>query len=211
MVAAGGVYVHSHLRGGGELGRDWWFGGRRQNKQNCYRDLYAIAEELIAGGTTTPKQLAVTGGSNGGLMAGVAVTQRPDLWGAVVPVVPLLDNIGGCRDAYDRATITDEFGNPEDPEQVRHLASFSPYHLVREGEMYPATFILAGDTDPRCPPWHARKFAAQLQEANASAEPILLRVWEDTGHGWSTGREDLVTQATEWLSFVMDRLGLVPG
>jgi prolyl oligopeptidase len=141
-------------------------------------------------------------------MAGVALTQRPDLWTAVVPQVPFLDCIGGCRYSYGLQTIRAEFADPDDPEDIRNLASFSPYPLVRDGERYPATFILAGDTDPRCPPWHARKFAARLQAANASEEPILLRVWADTGHGWSTGRLDAVTQATEWLAFVMARLGL---
>jgi prolyl oligopeptidase len=208
FVEAGGTFVHCHLRGGSELGRDWWYGGRMRNKLNCYRDLYAIAEDLIRRGETDPRKLAVTGGSNGGLMAGVAVTQRPDLWGAVVPQVPFMDVIGGCRESYGRQTIIAEFGNPEDPDDVRHLASFSPYHLVRDGGRYPGVFITAGDTDPRCPPWHARKFAARMQAANTSGTPILLRVWEDTGHGWSTGRQDAVTQASEWVAFVLAQLGM---
>jgi prolyl oligopeptidase len=208
IITAGGVYVHAHLRGGSELGRDWWQQGRMRQKQNCYRDLYAIAEALIADGVTTAEQLAVTGGSNGGLMAGVALTQRPDLWAVSVPQVPFLDCIGGCRYSYGLQTTIAEFGNPEDPDDVRNLAGFSPYHLVRDGERYPATFVVAGDTDPRCPPWHSRKFVARLQEANASDASILLRVWADTGHGWSTGRLDAVRQATEWMAFVFDRLGL---
>jgi prolyl oligopeptidase len=210
FVAAGGIYVHGHLRGGGEFGLEWWQGGRMENKQNCYDDLYAIAEQLFASGVTTRDLLGVTGGSNGGLMSGVAITQRPDLWRVVIPRVPLLDVIGSCRDPYGLGATTAEFGDPRDPEQVRRLASFSPYHLVEDGATYPAMFIDAGDTDPRCPAWHARKFTARMQAANASDQPMLVRIWENVGHGWATPREIQVTENTEWLAFVMRQLGMTP-
>jgi prolyl oligopeptidase len=208
FVAAGGVFVHAHLRGGAEYGREWWEGGRLGNKQNCYQDLYAVAEDLIASERCTPEKLAVTGASNGGLMAGVAATQRPDLWKVVVPRVPILDLIGACRDPYNwMATILDR-ADVEDPKEVCRLASFSPYHLVHEGVSYPAMFIDAGETDPRCPPWHARKFAARLQRATSGNAPILLRVWENVGHGWATDKNSALTQNTEWLAFAMRHLGL---
>lgn len=213
FVAAGGVFVHAHLRGGAEFGRDWWEGGRLRNKQNCYQDLYAVAEHLIADRRATPQTLAVTGGSNGGLMAGVAVTQRPELWKAVVPRVPLLDLIGACRQAYGRMATVMEFADVDDPAEVRRLAMFSPYQLVRDGVEYPAVFIDAGDTDPRCPPWHSRKFIARLQAASSGRAPILMHVWENVGHGWATDKEISITENSEWLAFVLRELGVdeLPG
>ena len=210
FVAAGGVFVHAHLRGGGELGLEWWRGGRMGHKQQCYNDLCAVAENLIATQVSSPRLLALTGSSNGGLMAGVALTQRPDLWSVVVPRVPILDLIGACRDPYGRMGVVSELAQVDDPSEVRRLASFSPYHLVRDGLRYPAVFIEAGDTDPRCPAWHARKFAARLQAATSSNAPVLLHVWENAGHGWATEKRVLVAQYTEWLAFTFHSLGLEP-
>jgi prolyl oligopeptidase len=207
FVAAGGVYVHAHLRGGAEFGREWWEGGRMKNKQNCYADLFAVAEDLAAQNITTCEQLALVGGSNGGLLSGNAVTRKPELWKAVVPRVPLLDLIGGCRDPYDLWATRIEYADIEEPEEARRLATFSPYHLVRDGVRYPAVFIDAGATDPRCPPWHARKFAARLQSAQAGEAPILLHVWKNVGHGWATEKSIALDQNTEWLAFVMKTLG----
>jgi prolyl oligopeptidase len=208
FVAVGGVYVHSHLRGGAEFGREWWQSGRMARKQNCYHDLYAIAEDLICAKRSTPERLAVTGGSNGGLMAGVALTQRPDLWKVVIPRVAVLDLIGACREPYSRQYVTEEFADIAHSNEVQRLASFSPYQLVRDGVRYPAVFLEAGDTDPRCPAWHARKFAARLQWATAGNAPILLHVWENAGHGPATSKSVAVTQATEWLAFTMRHLGV---
>ncbi|ANY06155.1 prolyl oligopeptidase family serine peptidase [Pseudonocardia sp. HH130630-07] len=209
LVAAGGVFVHAHLRGGSEFGRAWWLGGRKQTKQNCYDDLYAVAEDLLAAGRTTRGQLGVTGGSNGGLMAGVAVTQRPDLWAAVVPRAPLLDVVGACREPYGRYAVAVELADVDDPADVRRMLTVSPYQLVGE-QSYPAVFVDAGDTDPRCSPWHARKFAAALQAAQRGDAPILLHVWENVGHGWATAADVALEQSTEWLAFVCQRLGIEP-
>ncbi|WP_033296317.1 prolyl oligopeptidase family serine peptidase [Amycolatopsis jejuensis] len=210
FVDSGGTLVHTHLRGGTELGREWWEGGRLQAKENGYADLYAIAENLIATGVTTRDLLAVTGVSNGGLLCGVAATQRPGLFRAVVPRVPLLDLIGACRDGYDRWVIDAEFAHVDDPAEVRRLAGFSPYHLVDDDTAYPAVFIEAGDTDPRCPPWHARKFAARLQAAGGNESPVLLHIWRNSGHGFANDRKTLLSQETEWLAFVEKTLGMVP-
>lgn len=207
FVALGGVFVHAHLRGGAEFGLPWWQGGRMGNKQSCYQDLYAVAQDLIAAKRCTPQSLAVTGGSNGGLMAGVALTQRPELWRVVIPRVPMLDLIGACREAYGRMCVAMEYADIDDPGEVRRLATFSPYHLVEEGVRYPAVFLDAGATDPRCPAWHARKFAARLQCASAGNAPVLLHVWENTGHGWATDRNTVVNQNTEWLAFTLRHLG----
>jgi prolyl oligopeptidase len=208
FVEAGGVFVHAHLRGGGEFGGDWWRGGSLKTKQNTFDDLYAVAEDLVATGLTTTDQLAVTGASAGGLLCGVAVTQRPDLWAAVIPRIPLLDLIGACREGYGQWVVQLEFGDPHDPQDVRRIATYSPYQLVVDGARYPAVFVDAGDSDPRCPPWHARKFAARLQAATRGDNPVLLRVWPDVGHGWATDREITVDQETAWLAFTMKVLGL---
>jgi prolyl oligopeptidase len=210
FIAAGGVFVHAHLRGGGEFGLRWWRDGMLKNKQNSYEDLYAIAEHLIARGATDAQRLGVVGGSAGGLMAGVALTQRPDLWRVAIPRVPVLDLIGGCRDPYLRYVVRLEFCDIDDPDDVLRMARGSPYHLVKEGTVYPAVYLDAGDTDPRCPPWHARKFAARLQAAQAGNAPILLRVWEKVGHGWATPRDVAIQENTEWLAFAMQCLDLTP-
>lgn len=213
FVEAGGVVCHSNIRGGGELGAHWWSDGRMQRKQQGYDDLFAIAETLIADGVATPETLAIQGTSGGGLLAGVALTQRPELWAVAVPRVAFVDILGACaRDPYGRNIVRTEFASDlDDPDEVRRLASFAPCALVREGVRYPAVFLDAGDVDPRCPPWHARKLAAHLQAvAGPEDPPIVLRVWEDVGHAMNNGRETDVRQNSAWLGFVMERLGMVP-
>jgi len=209
FVAAGGILVHANIRGGGELGRDWWEQGRMANKQNCYEDIYAIAEHLVASGVCTADSLALVGASNGGLMAAVAATQRPEFWGAVVPRVPFTDLIGACRENYGRQAVAEELADIEDPGEVRRLAGISPYHLVRDGLPCPAMYLEAGGADPRCPPWHARKLAASLQRATSGTAPILLHVWEGSGHGAATNRNVTALQHAEWISFVL--AALAPG
>ncbi|MGR6920639.1 prolyl oligopeptidase family serine peptidase [[Actinomadura] parvosata] len=209
FVEAGGVYAHAHVRGGGEFGLQWWEAGRLHAKQNSFDDLYAIAEQLIADGITTPDRLAVQGASNGGLLAAVAATQRPALWRAAVCQAPKLDLMRVARDPLGTAATLPEYGNPNDPADAPVLMSYSPYHHIEPGTPYPAILLDAGANDPRCPAWHARKFAARTQSATTSPHPVLLRVWEGAGHGganWST----IVQQQTYWLAFVMRELGLVP-
>lgn len=208
FITSGGVYVHGHIRGGAEYGRDWWEGGRMKHKQNGYKDLYAIAEDLIAQGRTRADLLAVMGGSNGGLMAGVALTQRPDLWRAVVPRVPVLDLMGACRHPYGRYAIEIEYGDPTNPQDIQAMAEYSAYQLVKDGTHYPSVFIEAGDTDPRCASWHARKFAARLQAATASGNPVRMHIWDNIGHGHATPKPVLLEQTTEWMAFVMQELGM---
>lgn len=210
FVAAGGVFIHAHLRGGGEFGRDWFYAGTLKNRQNSYADLYAIADDLIEKGVTTAGMLGVTGASAGGLMAGVAITQRPDLWAVVIPRVPVMDIIGGCRERYLAFAASLEYGDLSDPDEVRRIAEFSPYHLIHDATAYPAVYVDAGDTDPRCPPWHARKFVARLQAAQAGDAPILLHVWENVGHGGATAKDVQIEESTEWLAFAMQTLGLTP-
>lgn len=211
FVAAGGTLVLGHLRGGGEMGRRWWEGGRMLNKKNCYQDLYSIAEHLVEKGLASPDTLAVTGGSNGGLATCVAITQRPELWRAAVSRMPLLDLIGALREpSFARAVMETEFCDPTTEDEIRRLASFSPYHMVQDGEIYPALYIDAGDADLRCRPWHSHKFAARLQAASGGQAPILVRTWDNVGHGWATAKDVEIKEFTEWLAFLMRELGMEP-
>lgn len=210
FIEAGGVFVHTHLRGGGEFGLEWSRGGGMENKQQSYDDLYAIAEELVAKGMSTPQLLGVTGASSGGLMSAVAITQRPDLWTLAIPRVPILDLIGAIRTRYGEYVWKFELGDANDPNAVRRVAKLSPYQLVKDGVSYPAVYLDAGDTDPRCPPWHTRKFAARLQAAQTGENPIVLHVWPNAGHGWATSRDVELEQLTECFAFAMQILRLTP-
>ena len=181
-VEAGGVYAVANLRGGSEEGEDWHRAGMRERKQNVFDDFHAAAERLISDGWTTPGQLSISGGSNGGLLVGAAMTQRPDLFAAVVCSAPLLDMV-----RYERfglgETWSDEYGTAADPEELGWLLSYSPYHHVREGVDYPATLFTVFDGDTRVDPMHARKMCAALQHATTGDRPILLRREKDVGHG----------------------------
>ena len=208
-IEAGGVLVLGHLRGGGEFGSDWWKQGRLEYKQNTFNDLYAVAEDLIARGITTQQQLGVTGGSNGGVMAAVAAVQRPDLFRASSPEAPITDLLGRVRDPFTMAATLD-YGDPSDPAMARILERWSPYQNVEDGVAYPAMLIDCGANDPRCPPWHGRKLAARMQQANRGALPILLRVRADAGHG-TVSKEEQTRQSAEVLAFFAEYLGLVRG
>ncbi len=210
FLAAGGIYVHPHVRGGGEYGEDFFINGTLEHKQNTFNDLHTIAEDLIAKKITEARRIGIVGSSAGGLLAGVAATQRPDLYGVCIPRVPLLDLLRVVNDPYGLAAVTMLFGDPTTSDGVRHLATFSPYHLIREGTAYPAVLLMCGETDHRCPAWHGRKTAARLQSASSSEAPVLLRIWSDAGHGTGTSMETQGEQLAEWMSFAMMELGLAP-
>jgi prolyl oligopeptidase len=181
-VEAGGVYAVANLRGGAEEGEQWHRAGMLGAKQNVFDDFHAAAEHLIDGGWTTSAQLAASGGSNGGLLVGVALTQRPDLFAAIVCSAPLLDMI-----RYERfglgSTWNVEFGSAEDPDQFGWLLGYSPYHHVDDQVDYPAVLFTVFDRDSRVDPLHARKMCAALQHATTGVRPILLRAEGDVGHG----------------------------
>ena len=181
-VEAGGVYAVANLRGGSEEGEDWHRAGMLGHKQNVFDDFHAAAERLIADGWTTPAQLAASGGSNGGLLVGAALTQRPDLFAAVVCSAPLLDMV-----RYEKfglgATWNVEYGSADVAEEFGWLLAYSPYHHVREGVAYPATLFTVFDGDSRVDPLHARKMCAALQHATSSGRPVLIRAEGDVGHG----------------------------
>lgn len=209
-VEAGGTYVVANLRGGGEEGEDWHRAGMRQHKQNVFDDFHAVAEHLVATGWTTAAQLACWGGSNGGLLVGAAVTQRPDLFAAAVCSAPLLDMVRYQLFGLGR-TWTEEYGDAEVPDELDWLLGYSPYHRVVPGTRYPATLFTVFEGDSRVDPLHARKLAAALQAATSAAPdeaPVLVRRETGVGHGGrSLSRSIGLT--TEELQFVADRTGLL--
>lgn len=205
-VEAGGVYAIAQLRGGGEQGEQWHRDGMLGNKQNVFDDLHAAAEHLIATGVTTSDGLAISGGSNGGLLVGAALTQRPDLYAAVVCSAPLLDMI-----RYEKfglgATWNVEFGSADVPEEFEWLWDYSPYHRVREGGSYPATLFTVFGSDTRVHPLHAWKMAAALQHGQAADRPVLLRTEAEVGHG-ARAVSKSVELAADQLAFLARHTGL---
>jgi prolyl oligopeptidase len=208
-VEAGGVYAIAALRGGGEEGEDWHRAGMREHKQAVFDDFHAAAEALIAGGWTTPGQLGISGGSNGGLLVGAALTQRPDLYRAVVCSAPLLDMV-----RYERfglgETWNDEYGTAADPVELAWLLGYSPYHRVRPGIRYPATLFTVFSNDTRVDPVHAWKMCAALQHATSApwpGRPVLLRREREVGHGARSVSRSVALSA-DMLAFLAAQTGL---
>jgi prolyl oligopeptidase len=210
-LEAGGTYAVANLRGGGEEGEDWHRAGMREHKQRVFDDFHAAAERLIAEGVTSPEQLAIHGGSNGGLLVGAALIQRPDRYRAVVCSAPLLDMVRYEEHGLGRLW-TDEYGSAGDPEELRWLLAYSPYHRVRTGTAYPAVLFSAYASDTRVDPLHPRKMAAALQAATASdpaTHPILLRLETEVGHaGRAVSRA--VGSSADALAFTAWATGLTP-
>ncbi|MEW6473596.1 MAG: prolyl oligopeptidase family serine peptidase [Actinomycetota bacterium] len=207
-LEAGGGYAVANLRGGGEYGEDWHRGGMLGNKQNVFDDFIAAAEYLVKEGWTTPERLAIQGGSNGGLLAGAVLTQRPDLFKAVICEVPLLDMVRYHRFGSGRTWVS-EYGSADNKEDFAWLYAYSPYHHVKSGTAYPAVLLASSDSDDRVDPFHARKMTALLQAAS-SGGPVLLRVETNAGHGGADLVSSAVAKATDVYSFLFDRLGMQP-
>jgi prolyl oligopeptidase len=209
-VEAGGVYVVANLRGGGEEGEEWHRAGRRAHKQHVFDDFHAVADLLVADGWTTNDRLACWGGSNGGLLVGAALTQRPATWAAVVCSAPLLDMVRYQRFGLG-VTWTDEYGDADDPVQLGWLLGYSPYHRVVDGTAYPSTLFTIFDGDTRVDPLHARKLAAALQAATSADPddaPVLVRREKGVGHG-GRALSRTIALTVEQLQFVAERTGLV--
>jgi len=204
-VEHGGVYAMPNLRGGGEYGEAWHEGGMLGNKQNVFDDFIAAAEYLVAEGYTSPAKLAVQGGSNGGLLVGAAMTQRPELFGAVVCAVPLLDMVRYHKFGSGQTWVP-EYGNPDQAEQFPFLFAYSPYHRIQPDTDYPAMLMLSADSDDRVDPMHARKFTAAVQAASRSGEPAIMRIEEKSGHGGAGNRKKAVAQQVDTFAFLLSEL-----
>ncbi|MCW2743250.1 MAG: Prolyl oligopeptidase [Blastococcus sp.] len=207
-VAAGGVWAVANLRGGSEHGEDWHRAGMRERKQNVFDDFAAAGEHLVAQGWTTHAQLGIFGGSNGGLLVGATLTQRPGLAAAVVCSAPLLDLVRYERFGLGR-TWNDEYGTAEDPTELGWLLGYSPYHAVREGTAYPAVLFTTFESDTRVDPLHGRKLAAALQHATSGKAPVLLRRETSVGHG-ARAVSRTVGLAADQLAFLAAHTGLAP-
>ena len=210
-VEAGGTYAIANLRGGGEEGESWHRAGMREHKQSVFDDFHAAAEHLIDTRVTRPDLLAISGGSNGGLLVGAALTQRPDLYRAVVCAAPLLDMARYELHGLGRLW-TDEYGSADDAEQLRWLLTYSPYHRVQPGVAYPAVLFTVFESDTRVDPLHARKMCAALQAATTAPPdeaPVLLRTETEVGHG-ARAVSRTVAEAADRLGFLAWATGLRP-
>ena len=201
----GGVYAVANLRGGGEYGKEWHDAGRLANKQNVFDDFISSAEHLIEAGYTSPEKLAIMGGSNGGLLVGACSVQRPDLFGAALPAVGVMDML-----RFNQFTIgwawESDYGSPQDPDIFKVLYGYSPYHNVKEGVEYPSTMVTTGDHDDRVVPGHSFKYAAAMQQAQAGADPILIRIETRGGHGAGKPTQMRIDEATDKWAFLVKEL-----
>ncbi|MFB0515714.1 MAG: prolyl oligopeptidase family protein [Candidatus Neomarinimicrobiota bacterium] len=207
-MEAGGVYAVANLRGGSEYGEEWHKDGMLENKQNVFDDFIAAGEWLIENGYTSREKLAINGGSNGGLLVAACLVQRPDLFAAAVPQVPVIDML-----RYHMFTAgrywTVEYGNAEEnPEHFKFMYAYSPLHNVKEGVTYPPTFITSADTDDRVVSMHAKKFAATLQAKDTGVNPILIRVETKAGHGAGKPTTKRIDEAADIYAFIMKNLGM---
>jgi prolyl oligopeptidase len=205
-LEAGGGWAIPNLRGGGEYGEDWHRAGMGHKKQNVFDDFIAAAEFLIQKGYTRPDRLAIMGGSNGGLLVGAALTQRPELFRAVVCAVPLLDMVRYHLFGSGK-TWVEEYGSAENEADFRALYAYSPYHHVKRAA-YPSILILSADSDDRVDPMHARKMTALLQESSDSGRPVLLRIERHAGHGGADMVKQAVDLSADEYAFLMSELGL---
>lgn len=197
----GGLLAVANLRGGGEYGRAWHDGGRLAVKQNVFDDFCASARWLASSGWSRPDRIAIMGASNGGLLVGACLTQHPELFGACVPAVGVLDMLRFHKFTVGRAWISD-YGSPDDPEQYRWLRAYSPLHNIRAGENYPPTLVLTGDHDDRVVPGHSFKFAAALQAAQGGDAPVLIRIETSAGHGHGKPLSKIIAEDADVLAFL---------
>jgi prolyl oligopeptidase len=203
----GGIYAVPNIRGGGEYGKAWHKAGTQQQKQNVFDDFIAAAEYLIENKYTSKDYLALSGRSNGGLLVGAVMTQRPDLMKVALPAVGVLDMLryhtftAGAGWAYDYGTADDT------KEMFEYLKNYSPVHNVKQGVSYPATLVNTGDHDDRVVPAHSFKFAAELQEKQAGKNPVLIRIETNAGHGAGTPVHKIIEQHADNLSFALYNMG----
>lgn len=203
----GGVYAVANLRGGGEYGKEWHKAGTKLQKQNVFDDFIAAAEYLIAENYTNSSKLAIFGGSNGGLLVGAVTNQRPDLFGAAIPAVGVMDMLRFHEFTAGRFWV-DDYGSSENPEEFDALYAYSPYHNVKPGADYPAVLVTTADTDDRVVPGHSFKYAAAMQKAQAGEAPILIRIETRAGHGAGKPTDMIIKDYADRWAFLVRNLGM---
>ena len=208
-LSAGGVLAVANLRGGSEYGAAWHDAGRLKAKQNVFDDFAAVAEHLVEEKVTTREKLALHGGSNGGLLVGAVITQRPDLAAVALPAVGVMDMLRFHLFTIGAAWTAD-YGSPEDADMFETLLAYSPLHNIADGTSYPATLVLTGDHDDRVVPAHSFKFTAALQRAQAGDQPVLARIETSTGHGLGKPAKVIAAECADLLAFASEHTGLTP-
>lgn len=201
LLENGGVFAMPNLRGGGEYGEEWHKGGMLQNKQNVFDDFIAAGEYLIGNNYTSKDKLAIAGGSNGGLLVGAAMTQRPDLFAVALPAVGVMDMLRYHKFTVGKGWIP-EYGSSDNPDDFKNLLSYSPLHNLKEGTAYPATMVTTADHDDRVVPAHSFKFAAKLQEVHKGDNPVLIRIETNAGHGAGKPTSKIIDEQADIWSFV---------
>jgi prolyl oligopeptidase len=205
----GGLVAVPSLRGGGEYGEAWHLAGTKLHKQNVFDDFIAAAEYLVANRYTERDRLAISGGSNGGLLVGACLTQRPELFGAALPDVGVMDMLRFHKFTIGWAWV-DDYGSSDDPQEFEALHAYSPLHRIRPGTAYPPTFITTADHDDRVVPGHSFKFAAALQAAQGGDAPVLIRIQTRAGHGYGKPTRMKIEESTDSLAFLVRVFGLDP-
>ena len=208
FLEKGGIYAMVNLRGGNEYGEEWHLAGTKMQKQNVFDDFIAATEWLIAQGYTNPGKVAIQGGSNGGLLVGACMTQRPDLFAVAIPQVGVMDML-----RYHKFTIgwnwASDYGTSDDSrEMFEYLLGYSPLHNLRPGTSYPATLVTTADHDDRVVPAHSFKFAATLQACQAGSAPVLIRIDTKAGHGGGKPLTKVLEEQADIYSFIMHHLGM---
>ena len=196
-----------NLRGGGEYGEEWHQGGTKLNKQNVFDDFIAAAEWLIEQKYTSRSKLAIQGGSNGGLLVGACMTQRPELYAACLPAVGVMDMLRFQKFTAGRFWV-DDYGSADDPEQFKAIYAYSPYHNLKPQVEYPATLVTTADTDDRVVPGHSFKFAARLQNCQKGANPCLIRIETRAGHGAGKPTAKQIEEIADQWAFLAKHLGM---
>jgi prolyl oligopeptidase len=206
----GGVFAMANLRGGGEYGKEWHQAGTKTNKQNVFDDFIGAAQWLIDNKYTSPSNLGIQGGSNGGLLVGACMTQRPDLYGACLPAVGVMDMLRFHQFTAGRFWV-DDYGCAEaSAAEFDALRAYSPYHNIIDGTEYPPTMITTADTDDRVVPGHSFKFAARLQAAQAGSNPTLIRIETKAGHGSGKPTAKIIEEAADQWAFLAKHLDMTP-
>jgi prolyl oligopeptidase len=205
----GGVLAVANLRGGGEYGEEWHRAGTKQKKQNVFDDFIAAAEWLIREKYTSAPKLAIQGGSNGGLLVGAVMTQRPDLFGACLPAVGVMDMLRFQRFTAGRYWV-DDYGSSDNKDEFPALFKYSPYHNLKPGTDYPATLVTTADTDDRVVPGHSFKFIAKLQASQAGSAPVLARIETRAGHGAGKPLTKQIEETADQWAFLVKNLKFKP-
>lgn len=208
-VEMGGIFAVANLRGGGEYGDAWHKAGTKLQKQNVFNDFISAAEWLVAEKYTNPKKLAIQGGSNGGLLVGACMAQRPDLYGACLPAVGVMDMLRFHKFTAGRFWV-DDYGSADNAGEFKALYAYSPYHNLKKGTAYPATMVTTADTDDRVVPGHSFKFAARLQEYHQGSNPVLIRIETKAGHGAGKPTAKILEEVADQYGFLVKNLGMKP-